>query len=151
MTDTPHRTVAELRADYEPRAIPLEDLELRSPLAGRVLTDPRPVGAGQRPRVFDRHPAGYDRETLVWERPLDERVRFDIPNGKPRALTLENVVCLFPDGLPTIDTSAELVAETLSDTNPGLESGSEVSPEATSEAESELAVDETHITTRERQ
>jgi hypothetical protein len=96
VTDTPHRTVAELRADYDPGAIPLEGLEFRSPKAGRVLTDPRPVGAGQRPRWLDRHPAGYDQETVVWELPLDDRLRFDIPNGKPRALTLENVVCLFP-------------------------------------------------------
>jgi len=97
VTDTPHRTVAELRADYERGAIPLEDLEFRSPKAGRVLTDPRPVGAGQRPRWLDRHPAGYDQETVVWELPLDDRLRFDIPNGKPRALTLKNVVCLFSE------------------------------------------------------
>jgi len=93
---TAGRRIETLRTNYDPSEVAAEDAVLRSPRSGHVLFDPRPVGAGQRPDTFDRHPAGYDRETLLWDRPLDERVRFDVLNGRPRAMLVQNVVCLLP-------------------------------------------------------
>ena len=90
------RCIETLRITYDRSEVTADDVVLRSPRSDHVLSDPRPVGAGQRPDTFDRHPAGYDRETLLWERPLDERVRFDVLNGRPRAMLVQNVICLLP-------------------------------------------------------
>jgi hypothetical protein len=48
--------------------------------------------------MLDRHPAGYDLETVLWELDLDEQIRFSTPHSSGNAeLKLGNVVCLFPD------------------------------------------------------
>lgn len=95
MTETPGRDIVRLRIDYDRDDVQVD--ELRSPRAGRLLSNPRPPEADRIPDIAEEHPGDYDIGEVLWELDLDERVRFDTRADTKATLNIENVVCLFSD------------------------------------------------------
>ena len=92
-----------LRSEYDRTTV--EILQLRSPKANHKLSDPRPPDASRKPRVLDRHPNGFDIETVVWELPLDSRVKWTTQAGTVRSLKIENINCKIETPLSDSPTS----------------------------------------------
>jgi len=95
MTDTPGRSIVRLRLNYDREDVTVD--ELRSPQAGRRLSNPRPADAGPKPQMLDEHPDGYDLETVVWELDPEDRVEFDAKGSSAAEMYVKSVVCLFSD------------------------------------------------------
>jgi len=95
MTETPGRDIVRLRINYDRDDVQVD--ELRSPRAGRLLSNPRPPEADRIPDIAEEHPGDYDIGEVLWELDLDERVRFDTRAETKATLNIENVVCLFSD------------------------------------------------------
>lgn len=95
MTETPGRDIVSLRTNYDRDNVQVD--ELRSPRAGRLLSNPRPPKADRIPDIAEEHPGNYDIGEVLWELDLDERVRFDTRAETKPTLYIKNVVCLFSD------------------------------------------------------
>ena len=103
MSRTKLHSIPTLRSEYDRTAVRV--LQLRSLQANHQLSDPRPPDASRKPRVLDRHPNGFDIETVVWELPLDSRVKWTTQAGTVRSLKIENVNCKIETPLSDSPTS----------------------------------------------